>query len=617
MREWFERLYQKAIGLTGVVGSDDPERLAREVVRHYDAGSHTEARNLAERLVDIQRERLGEKHPDYATALCNLALILRKLGEVEAASVHLRQALEIRRETLGENHPLHATALYHLADLVQQTGDFTAAETLIRQALNNHKTSLGEHHPDYATGLSGLALLLLRKGELADAEPLLRQALEIRRETLGDHHPDYATSLSNLGLVVHRRGKLADAEPLLRQALEIRRELLGDCHPDYATSLNHLARLLLDKNERDGAEVLARKAVEIHRALLGEEHPEVLSDLQTLDLIRGLKTSATKPEKSPQNTAVVSSPNVPNGRSIPAPIAARTLGAPIPATHARTVPTTPIVSETRPIDETSTPSSGSTSLAVSASTLPPPTPRTTARIQAELESLSQSFAKVGDRLTEAGRRMSELQGCPEARLLEEATECVQRFAIVRTEVVNRARGVLEPEEIGEASGLELADLIGLLKRSEERAAALAHRAEIRAGSLAILDRVLSYQHVVSEQSSLLRPAQQVAEALRHKLERAKLSEPLPSDFSHLVGGKHSLCALVRLVDSNRGMEDALWSDLYRSVAARFGNTLAAASARKRIVARSVVDLSAVSSEPTKSAHEPGCAEAAAPASVRP
>ncbi|WP_406693559.1 tetratricopeptide repeat protein [Singulisphaera sp. Ch08] len=224
---------------------DEAERLRLEVFRLYEDGHYYEAEVEARRLVDLQKQTSGENHPDFATALSNLALLVQRQGDLEGAKALLSQTLEIRRHVLGEQHPDFATSLNNLALLLCEQHNLDAAEPLLRQSLEIRREALGATHPDYANGLSGLALLLCERRDLEAAEPLLREALKIRRLALGEQHPDFATSLNNLALLLCERLDLESAEPLLRQALQIRRDLLGSQHPDTLSSSESLSTVLL------------------------------------------------------------------------------------------------------------------------------------------------------------------------------------------------------------------------------------------------------------------------------------------------------------------------------------------------------------------------------------
>ena len=232
-RGWLETRLRAWVNQARGQGRTELDPSGIDIVKLHEKGRYREAEIAARRLVNSLRETCGDRHPQYATALSNLALSLQKQGDYAGAEPLLRQVLEVRRETLGEHHPHYATALNNIALLLCERGDLVSAETLMRQALDIRRESLGERHPDHATGLTSLAMLLCERRDLLRMqEPLLQQALDIRREILGEHHPHYATALNNLALLLRERGDYAGAEPLLRRALDIRRETQGEHHPD-------------------------------------------------------------------------------------------------------------------------------------------------------------------------------------------------------------------------------------------------------------------------------------------------------------------------------------------------------------------------------------------------
>ena len=224
-------------------GHEDPAQLSREVVRLHAQGLYANAVIVARRLADLQRERLGSHHPDYAAAISTLGLLLQQQGNLEEAQTLLAEALDLRRESVGESHPQFANGLLQMAEILQARGDLDAAERLIRQALDIQRNSLGANDPALAGSLTSHALLLVRRGDVATAEPLLRRALAIRKEHQGERHPLYASALSNLALLLWRRGDSAAAELLLRQSLAIRNEALGPNHPDSVETREYLAAI--------------------------------------------------------------------------------------------------------------------------------------------------------------------------------------------------------------------------------------------------------------------------------------------------------------------------------------------------------------------------------------
>jgi hypothetical protein len=124
-----------------------------------------------------------------------------------------RRRLEEQRFTVGVCHPDYASGLIQLALLLIMHGDPTEAEPLLREALDIRKETLGDRHPDYATCLSSLAGLLWARGDLDGAEPLLREALEIRCEVLGDRHPKSIVSLNSLDQLLQAKSAWPGAKP--------------------------------------------------------------------------------------------------------------------------------------------------------------------------------------------------------------------------------------------------------------------------------------------------------------------------------------------------------------------------------------------------------------------
>ncbi|WP_422931125.1 tetratricopeptide repeat protein [Singulisphaera sp. PoT] len=116
-----------------------------------------------------------------------------------------RRRVTQRRQAVGERHPDYATSLNQLALLLLMHGEPEEAEGLLRESLSVRLDALGERHPDYATNLSSLGGLLWARGDLDAAEPMLRQALRIREEVLGEGHSKTVASRQSLGQLVFAR----------------------------------------------------------------------------------------------------------------------------------------------------------------------------------------------------------------------------------------------------------------------------------------------------------------------------------------------------------------------------------------------------------------------------
>jgi CHAT domain-containing protein len=256
-----------------------------KLVALYDEGKFAEALSVAEEIFEIQKQVLGELHPDCAASLNNLAVLCEVTGNLTRAELLHRHVLELRRAVLGERHPEYATSLNNLGVLHFSMGNCAAAEPLCKQACEIEKSVLGDQHPSYAASLNNLAVIYRNLGDYASAEPLYRQSMKIDVATQGRQSPAYATSLNNMAALYESMGDYIRAEKLYRQALAIRRSAMGEQHPDYAISLNNLAGCYAENGEFSLAETLYRDAIEIETSNLGEQHPNLATSLNNLALL--------------------------------------------------------------------------------------------------------------------------------------------------------------------------------------------------------------------------------------------------------------------------------------------------------------------------------------------
>jgi len=219
---------------------------------------------------------------------------LKQRARYEEAEPLYQRSLVIREKVLGDRHPDVAVALNNLAQLLADTNRLQEAEPLMRRALEIDEASLGEDHPNVAIRLNNLAQLLADTNRRKEAEPLMRRALEIDEASLGEDHPIVAIRLNNLAQLLNDTNRRKEAEPLMRRALEIDTASLGEDHPIVARDLNNLAQLLNDTNRRKEAEPLMRRALEIFQESLGEDHPSTQTVRGNLDrLLADLKSRKT------------------------------------------------------------------------------------------------------------------------------------------------------------------------------------------------------------------------------------------------------------------------------------------------------------------------------------
>ena len=198
-----------------------------------ELGRYTEAKNLLEKVIPLQKKILGEEHPDVATSLNNLAIIYKALGEYETARELHEKVLGIRGKILGSEHPDTASSLNNLADIHHVLGNYEKARELHEKAFAIREKILGSEHPHTAVSLNNLALIYKAFGEYERAKDFHEKALIIQEKIFGSNalHPDVARSLNNLAVVYEAQGEMAKAQDYFQRAQTIINQVFDENHP--------------------------------------------------------------------------------------------------------------------------------------------------------------------------------------------------------------------------------------------------------------------------------------------------------------------------------------------------------------------------------------------------
>ena len=96
----------------GEATSSTLSTLAREL---QTQGKYDEAEPLCREVLEVERDTLGNRHPDTLGSINNLGMLLKDKGDLAAAEPLYREALKVRRETLGSRHPSTLIAIQSLA----------------------------------------------------------------------------------------------------------------------------------------------------------------------------------------------------------------------------------------------------------------------------------------------------------------------------------------------------------------------------------------------------------------------------------------------------------------------------------------------------------------------
>jgi tetratricopeptide (TPR) repeat protein len=163
-----------------------------------------------------------------------------------------------------------AVGMNNLAVLLRRRGELEAAKEMYQQALGIQEQVLGPMHPEVAATLGNLASLMNAMDRNAEAIELGNRALAIRRQQYQGDHPSIALTLMNLGQWHGESGALDLADAELRESLAMRTRLLGADHPDLALSRMVLANHLVETGRTGEGCALAPNSVTELAAAFGD-----------------------------------------------------------------------------------------------------------------------------------------------------------------------------------------------------------------------------------------------------------------------------------------------------------------------------------------------------------
>jgi serine/threonine-protein kinase len=203
----------------------------------------------------------GAAPADLAAGLSALASAQYFAGHYEISDSLYRRVLEMDRQLHGARHPLVASDLGNLGSIQQDLGYYTEAERFDREALDITEGYYGKEHPKTANNLTMLGRALLYQKKYDEAETALQQALAIQEKVFGPIHPDVADTLNELGNVASMRGNYDEAEARFRRVADIYRGVYGEHHYLVAIALSNVAYGYLNKKDYPRAEQLFRDVV--------------------------------------------------------------------------------------------------------------------------------------------------------------------------------------------------------------------------------------------------------------------------------------------------------------------------------------------------------------------
>ncbi|NVB39206.1 serine/threonine protein kinase [Pseudenhygromyxa sp. WMMC2535] len=243
---------------------------------------HVELAGLWAELARATLDGLGgdvELEIDLLLALGDLAMVE---GDYEQALDHHRRVLELVRERSGERHPTHLRALRKLSDDLRELGRFAEATEILERTREQAAEVWGPKHPEVARTLDALANVLTEQSRLDEALTLAERSLAINEELGGPSSAAVARTLNSIAIIHDEAGRYGEAARVLERARAILIARRGAEHPDVAVVEVNIGSAKQNLARYDEAIVHYEVARGILSESLGAEHVSVGVCLQNI-----------------------------------------------------------------------------------------------------------------------------------------------------------------------------------------------------------------------------------------------------------------------------------------------------------------------------------------------
>ncbi len=191
-------------------------------------GMQKEALDLFRRAAEIAPLVLSANHPLHGHIQDNIGKIHFVEKQYDLARRCFEDALEKKERAYGAGSHQTASCLSNLALTLKKLGDLEGCEAYNLKSIQVVESALGATHISLAPKLNNLGRFYLDTGKIAKAESIFKRTLAIADET--DHLLHRSTSLLGLARVHHRKKQYESAFKFCREALKIRQKALPPGH---------------------------------------------------------------------------------------------------------------------------------------------------------------------------------------------------------------------------------------------------------------------------------------------------------------------------------------------------------------------------------------------------
>jgi serine/threonine-protein kinase len=218
-----------------------------------DIGDLRKGNDVLQSTLDRWRAAGIPEQQDYSTALTNLALLKRRLGDIDGSIRLLREALALNRRIHAEPHEDIAQQMQLLGRILGERGDQDEAATLLDKSIAMLGALYGPAHPLSIGSLGARGIFDYDRQHFAESDDVLQRSAQICTEARLDSEVRCITNDQLLSAALLRLGRIDEAAAASARSIERLKKLSGEDTPDYAIALRARGDVLFAQGQTAAA----------------------------------------------------------------------------------------------------------------------------------------------------------------------------------------------------------------------------------------------------------------------------------------------------------------------------------------------------------------------------
>eukprot|EP01017_Pseudomicrothorax_dubius_P006169 TRINITY_DN11717_c0_g1_i1.p1 TRINITY_DN11717_c0_g1~~TRINITY_DN11717_c0_g1_i1.p1 ORF type:complete len:311 (+),score=53.28 TRINITY_DN11717_c0_g1_i1:188-1120(+) len=240
---------------------DEMKSMLKGVSQSIGLGKLKEAHALAQKYLEKVNRYYDKRHPASISAVNNLALVSKMIGEYVPAKEMYLQVVQAYIEALGPSHKSTLIAMQNLANLHKNLQEYEIASRLFDELLSLRMQHFPEEKVEYAILLAQASGARREINDFAKAEEQLVKAHEILFNKYGDENVLVAMVFNQMGLLSKKQKAYSKAEDCYKRALRIQENLLAFEHPDIISTKHNLGELYYAMGEMEKSKELLEETM--------------------------------------------------------------------------------------------------------------------------------------------------------------------------------------------------------------------------------------------------------------------------------------------------------------------------------------------------------------------